>query len=213
MEDKKEVVKEEEVTTPPVSEDVKPQEQETEVTEETTETPVTQAGDKTDPNLLLKSLQDEREKRRIDSDKITLLEGKIEELESSALSDEVFSDEGKVLDEKIKVLKTEVSDLKSDSTKKDLFIAHPVLKDKWTEFEEFRSNSDNKGMNMKTAAKAFLTENGLLDPPRKGLEKTTGGDRTPVTSGMTADEVKNLRENHPEEYRDKLMKGLINIKS
>lgn len=175
--------------------------------EEVIQAPAVQAGDKTDPNLLLKSLQEEREKRRI-------AEQELETFKSSALSEseeDVFSDEGKVLKKEIGALKSELSEVKSELTKKDLLIAHPILKDKMAEFEEFRSDPENKGMNLRTAAKAFLVENGLLDVSRKGLEKPTGGQRVPMSSGMTADDVKTLRETNFKKYQELLMKGQIKI--
>jgi len=197
------IVNTEPVIEAPVSEDIKTQEQEDVTTEEV----ISKApGTKTDPALLLKSLKDEREKRK-------LLEDEIEKLKSSALSDEVMSDEGRALDNKIKSLTAELATLKTDSTKKDLLILHPVLKDKWSEFEEFLSNPDNKGMNMKTAAKAFLVENGLLEPRRIGLEKPTSGTRTPIASGMTNEEIKHLRETDYNKYIDLLSKGLIKFES
>lgn len=168
-----------------------------------------QAGDKTDPNLLLKSLQEEREKRRVLEEKTKELEEKLQT--SSTLSEEVFSDEGKALEGELKVLKSELSEVKTELAKKDLLISHPILKEKWQEFEEFRADPDNKGMNLRTAAKAYLVENGLLDTPRKGLEKPTGGDRVPLTSGMTSDDVKTLRETNFKKYQELLLKGQLKI--
>jgi hypothetical protein len=52
-------------------------------------------------------------------------------------------------------------------------------------------------------------EKGLLEPVRKGLEKPTGGDRTPLSSGMSTEEVKSLRETDYKKYREMLKKGLI----
>ena len=124
---------------------------------------------------------------------------------------EVFTDEGKHLESKIGSISSEVSELKSELAKERLINSNPIFKERWAEFEEFRTNPDNKGMNLNTAAKSFLVENGLLEPTRKGLEKTTGGLRTPPTAGMTPDEVKRLRETNYKEYVDKLTKGLIQV--
>lgn len=177
------------------------------VKDDTTAKPVTQPGDRTDPNLLLKSLQEEREKRR-------LLEQEIETLKSSTLPEleEAFSDEGKLLASQIKGLETKIEDLKFESSKKDLQISNPVFKEKWDDFESFRNNPENKGMNLRTAAKAFLIDQDLLEPPaRKGLEKTTGGPRVPISTGMTADDVENLRKNNFKKYQELLKKGQIKI--
>lgn len=172
-------------------------------------------GSKTDSSLLLESLQEEREKRRILEEEKKLLEQKLVEKEnSSTFSDEeIYSDEGKILKGQISNLKSELSEVKTELTKERLISTNPIFKEKWEEFEEFRSNPENKGMNMRTAAKAFLVENGLLEPTRKGLEKPTGGQRTPISSGMTADEVKTLRQTNYTKYKEMIQKGLIKIES
>ena len=207
MENTNEVVNEEEMTSLPISEDIKTQSvaQDTEVKEETSVQPAIQAGDKTPPNALLKSLQEEREKRR-------MLEEEIQSLKSSALPvPEVYSDEAKVLADKIGSLESVISEMRTENQKKDLLISQPILKEKWDEFEEFRADPENKGMNMRTAAKAFLVENGLLEVPRKGLEKPTGGSRVPMASGMTAEDVDTLRQTNYRKYIDMLKKGQIKI--
>lgn len=176
------------------------------VTEDNTQPPTPAAGDKTPANLLLKSLQEEREKRR-------LMEEELELLKSSTLStdasEEAFSDEGKLLEKKIADLAGEVTSLKQESAKKDVLIAHPELKDKWDDLETFRSLPDNKGMNLRTAAKAYLIENGIFDQPRKGLETATGGTRQPLSTGMTPEDVKKLRETNYRKYVDMVQKGQI----
>ena len=204
MEEKTPVVNGE--VTAPNSEVVKPQEQEPVIPEDITQKPAPQSGSKTDPNLLLKSLQEEREKRK-------LVEEELETLKSSNLSDEeVVSDEGRILAGKIKTLETSLDELRSESAKKDVLIANPILKEKWNEFEEFRSDPENKGMNLRTAAKAFLVENGLIDVPRKGLEKPTGGTKVPLPSGtMTAQEAENLMKNDFKKYQELIRKGQLKI--
>jgi hypothetical protein len=172
----------------------------------------TKAGDKTEPNQLLASLQDERDKRRDGEAKVKELEEEIDKLKTSS-DDEAWSDEGKALQKEIKDVNSQLVEIKKENAKKDLLIANPILKEHLAEFEEFQANPDNKGMNMRTAAKAFLVEKDLIgQPARKGLEKPTGGDKQPVTSGkMTAEDAKNLRLNDWEGYVDKLNKGLIEI--
>lgn len=161
------------------------------------------AGDKTPPNLLLESLQEERAKRKELEDRIALLE--------SSNSSDVFSDEGKILQRKIEEQDEKIKTILQDNVKKDVLIANPILKEKWEEFETFRADPENKGMNMKTAAKAFLLEEGLFEPQRKGLEKTTGGARIPITQGMSADDIKTLRENDPRKYREMIQRGDIKV--
>lgn len=180
-----------------------PENKEEIVPEETAPAP----GSKTDPNLLLASLKDEREKRRVIEEKLRIAEEKL--TSSTPADDEVFSDEGKLLLKEIQTLKSELSEIKGNSSKKDVLIDYPILQDKWEEFEEFSLHPDNKGMNIKTAAKAFLVENGLFSAPRKGLEKPTGGDKSPKPLGMTAEDVKTLRETNFRKYTDLLAKGQI----
>ncbi len=169
-----------------------------------------EAGTKTESALLLKSLQEEREKRRAQDEKMALLEEELSTLKSSHLTDaEAFSDEGKALEAKINSLRDEIVSLKNDSAERELKASNPIFKEKWQEFEEFRQLSENKGMNLRTAAKAFLVENGLLEPTRKGLERTTGGKGTPSASGMTMEEIKHLRETNFRKYQEMVKKGQI----
>lgn len=114
-------------------------------------------------------------------------------------------------DEAISKLSTELADIKAKQARSEVLEAHPQLKEVWDDFEKFRADEDNKGMNLKTAAKAFLVEKGLLDKPRQGLERPTGGDRTPVSSGMSVEDVKKLRENDYKKYRELVKKGIIQI--
>lgn len=114
-------------------------------------------------------------------------------------------------DDKVGQLADDVAEMKRKEAKREVIDAHPELKDLWSEFETFREQPDNKGMNMKTAAKSFLIEKGLMQAPRKGLENPTGGDRTPIASGMSADEVKRLRETDYKKYSEMLRKGQITV--
>lgn len=135
-------------------------------------------------------------------------EAKVEELKAQPdLQDnEVLSE---VDDEELETVKSEVADLKAQLQKAEVVERHPEMKDAWDKFEEFRADPENKGMNMKTAAKAFRIENGLAEPVRQGLEKQTGGDRVPISQGMSIDEVRKLRENDSRKYLDMVKKGLI----
>lgn len=112
-------------------------------------------------------------------------------------------------DEPVKKLEEKVSELNQKVAKAELIEKYPVLKDIWNDFETFQNEEDNRGMNLRTSAKAFLTEKGLLDPVRKGLEKPTGGSKEPFSSGMKVEEVKKLRETNFKKYSDMLKKGQI----
>lgn len=113
--------------------------------------------------------------------------------------------------DRVKELENEVSQIKTDLTKSKVLETYPMLKDKWEDLESFRQLPENKGMNLYTAAKAFLIEKGLLDAPRKGLEDPSGGPRTPVKTSMSAEEVKALRESNYKEYIRMLNNGEIKI--
>jgi hypothetical protein len=193
MENENEVVNEE-VTTP----------------EEVIEAPV-QAGDKTPPNELLNSLQTERERRRVAEDKQKLLEEEIEALKNNpkATDEDVFSDEGKLLKKEISTVKQELSGIKEEAERKKIFETYPKLLEKEAEFEDYRKQ--NKGMSLNTAAKAFLAENNMLSAGRKGLENTTGGDKGPSIQGMTANQVKDLRQSNYKEYVRLLSEDKIKI--
>lgn len=160
-------------------------------------------GSKTDSVLLLKSLQEEREKRKELEDRIGLLE--------SSASPDLNTTEAKELLKQIRESSVKIDALTQENAKKDVLMAHPVLKEKWAEFETFREDPENKGMNVRTAAKAFLVENGLLDQKRPGMEKPTGGDRNPPSTKMTVEEIKNLRETNFKKYQELIEKGLIKI--
>lgn len=168
-------------------------------------------GEKTDPALLLQSLQEERaEVRRLKEENEVLKNQKPTELPAG----EVFSDEGKVLDGKIAQLQAERDADKLEKALSSVQAQYPVLADKAAEFEAYRA--ENPGMKLETAAKAYLTENDLLEgtPVRKGLEPSTGGPRAPIINdgSMTADEVDQLRTTNYKEYVRRLKEGSIKIR-
>ena len=198
--DEIQVVKEE-LTTPQPSEGTNP----TVVIEETTKSV---PGEKTDPALLLQSLQEEREKRRLAEERNRQLE---EELKPSTPSeDEVFSDEGRAIVQKyVEPLGKKIDSLTDELALKDLQIQYPALKDLLGEFNEYRK--DYPRHKLDNVAKLFLNEKGLIEPTRKGLERQTGGVRTPLTSGMNAEDVKKLRETNYKKYQEMVRNGQIVI--
>jgi hypothetical protein len=168
--------------------------------------PTPAPGDKTPPNLLLKSLQEERAKNAKLEEENQLLKS------STPPLGEAFSDEGRALESHIIKTDAELAALKEEMAKKDLIAAYPVLKDKWDELEIFRLQPDNAGMSLQAAAKVYLVENGMFDKRRRGVEKPTGGTRTPATPGtMTVEEVEHLRKNDANKYRKMLKAGQIQI--
>lgn len=131
------------------------------------------------------------------------------ENEAKELRDQIQEEAPPDAEEYVK--KSELQEIKEKLNKSEVLVSHPLLKETWSEFEEFRSHPDNRGMNIRTAAKAFYVEKGLLDPQRKGLEKPTGGPKTPLASGMSAEDVKRLRESNYRKYQEMLKKGQIKI--
>ncbi len=176
---------------------------EAEVTPEVTEVKP-QPGEKTDSALLLKSLQEERTKRReleaqLEAERIRATQPKVD----------VVSDEGRMLDTKISALEAEIRASRQERERASVESKFPAIMDKREEFEQFIA--ENPGMRLETAAKAFLVENDLLQPtqPRKGLEVAGGGGRTPVQTGMTPEEIDSLRVNNYNEYARRIRSGTL----
>lgn len=175
-------------------------------------TPQMKPGDKTDPNLLLKSLQEERVKRQ-------QLEERLNKLESSIPSDkpeedEFLSDEAKLLKKEIGSLKETIQSMEERQNLKDLYGQFPVLKDKTSEFDEFRKEYPHH--KLENVAKIFMAEQGLLEvpPQRKGLEKPTGGTRTPQPQeGYTPEEARDIRVNNPKLYEKLVREQRLKIVS
>ena len=166
-------------------------------------TPDPKPGSQTPPEQLLSSLQDEREKRRE-------LEKELESLKSSAPpeDDAIFSDEGQALQKQIKEQNAKIANLEKDKAIASILATYPVMKDHLVAFDEYCAL--HKGMDIIIAAKAFVTEKGLLEAPRVGLEDPTGGEPSTATSTkMTAAEAKHLRETDFKEYQKKLQNGEI----
>ena len=160
-------------------------------------------GSKTESELLLKSLQEERDKRRA-------LEEENNKLKSSIIPDnEAFSDEGKMLQGKILSLESKLNSLEEEKALEKVCSQYPLLKEKISEFNEYRK-SEHPRAKIESVAKLFLVENGLLETPQRiGLERSTGGSRSSVAPGMTPEDIENLRKNNYKLYKEKLMNGQL----
>lgn len=182
----------------PVSEEPQP-------VEEVTPTEPVKPGEKTDPAELLKSLREERERRRIAEEALAH--------RADVVVSEPISDEGRFLKSQIDELKDKLAVKEQFEEVTKLQSIFPALRDKSAEFEAFRLNPDNAGMRLETAAKAFLVENDLLasPTPRKGLEKDTGGGRTVPKADLSADDVRDLRTNDYRRYVKLLAEGKIKL--
>lgn len=174
----------------------------------------TKAGDKTDPNLLLKSLQEERAIKKELKEKLAEKEEELNQLRTSTSSedDEVYTDEGKALKKQIDEIKNELSASKKKNELLTVISNNPSLKEHETEFQEFLNDSANKGLSIDRAAKVFIVEKGLDSVQRSGLEKSTGGDRKPASTGtMSHEDVERLRKTDFRKYQEMLQKGQIKM--
>lgn len=178
----------------------------TEQPQETVEAPVAPAkGSQTPSENLYAALAEERRLRKEAEDQLAAL--------ASTPTEDVYSDEGRAIKSEVEVLKSTIEQIQDQQRLKDLHDVYPALKDKASEFEDYRK--DFPRHKLENVAKLFLTEKGLLDvtPERKGLEPTSGGGhRDPSPSGMTADDVKLLRENNYRQYMKLVSEGKIDIK-
>lgn len=188
---------------PVVSEDLKPQEQLPVAPVVTTEPTVTPPkGSQTPSENLYAALAEERRLRKEAEDKL-------ESINTTIPSDDVYSDEGRLLAERIAKLEAREKAIEEQRENELVIAKFPALKEVTEEFNEFQK--DYPRHKLENVAKIFLAEKGLLEPVRKGLESPTGGQRTPMTSEMTPEDIKNLRETNYKKYKDLLGKGLINI--
>ena len=170
-----------------------------------------QPGSKTEPTELLQSLRDEREKRRLAEEKAKLAEEELNNIKSSVPSEQdAWSDEGKILQNKITSLEQQVTEQKEERDLERLYNQYPLLREKADAFKEYRK-AEHPRAKIESVAKLYLSEEGLLEPKRKGLENPTGGSRTPMNPGMTSEEVKHLRETDPRKYREMIKKDLLKI--
>ncbi len=177
---------------------------------ETTPVDQDEPGSKTDSTLLLKSLQDERNLRRKEQEDRKRLEDELQALKSASVTNDVVSDEGKALQTQIVNLEGKLRSLEDEKTLSELQSKFPALKDKLSEFNEFKKDYPNG--KEEQVAKIFLAENGLLETPtvRKGLENKSGGGRTPQKEGLTLEEISELRVKNFPQYRKMLKDGQFN---
>ena len=111
--------------------------------------------------------------------------------------------------ERVAKLEAQLKEVQGELAKGKVLEKYPILKDLGGELDAFRAEPENKGMNLQTAAKAFLTEKGLLEPTRKGVEKGSGGQRQALSVGMSNSDIKNLRETNYKGYLEAIRKGQI----
>ena len=126
------------------------------------------------------------------------------------IPEEAMSDEGKLLKDKISHLEKTLGSFQENQALGNVYSQFPAIKDKQSEFNEFRS--EYPGMSLERIAKIFMFENGLVDsqPKRLGLEKPTGGAKAPVKQGQSIEDIHRLRTSQPKLYQKMLKTGQIN---
>ena len=176
-----------------ISEDV--QTPEVEVVEVESPEPVEQPkGTKTPDRQLYAALQEERRLRKE-------AQAKLNSLQSTSTFEVVEEEEP----DRVSRLENELLNIKRDN----LISRTPALADKRKDFEDYLD--ENPEIPLESAAKIFLAERGLLEPPvaRKGLQQGSGGQKTAPKTGMTGKEVEDLRKNFPKRYAQMLQRGEI----
>lgn len=196
---------------PAVREDVTPQTQ-LPVAPVVTPAAVTPpVGSKTPPENLYAALEEERRVSAFERQKRQEAEDKLKQQETTdPFEPEVISDEAKILKGQIDTLSGKISQLEDEKALEKILVQYPVLKENLDKFNEFRL-AEHPRAKIESVAKIYLAENGLLESRRVGLENPTGGDRAPVSQGMTPDDIANLRKTNWKKYQELLSKGLIKM--
>lgn len=171
-------------------------EDEVDETPEEVEDEKAEPGDKTESAKLLVSLKKERARRRA-------LEEDIKKLKSSDLSDN---------EEEPDEANTRIDRLEKEREVEKAISQNPLLKGKEADFEEFLEDEDNAGISVSRLAKLFIAEKDLGKEKRKGLEKSTGGDKTEVKTHLTSEEASELRKSNFRQYTALLKSGKLKIK-
>lgn len=83
--------------------------------------------------------------------------------------------------------------------------------------EEFKKEAYKhpKSISLDVIAKSYLFDKKVPEttetPARPGLESPTGGPKTPLSTGMTLEDITRLRKEEPQKYSDMVRKGLIKV--
>jgi hypothetical protein len=89
-----------------------------------------------------------------------------------------------------------------------VYTQYPQLKDKASEFNEFRA--EYQGVSMDKVAKLFMSEHELGETPkRKGLERAGGGTRKVPVQGLATDDLTRLRTTNHREYVKLIKSGKL----
>lgn len=157
-------------------------------------------GSQTPSENLYAALAEERRLRKEAEDKLN-------NLNTTVPTEDVYSDEGRLLQGKISSLEAKLAALEEEKELERVLAEQPLLKDKLSEFNEFRQEYPRH--KLANVAKLFLAEKDLLAPRRTGLENPTGGPRGPVDTKPSYEELEDLRKNNFGKYRELIKKGII----
>ena len=155
------------------------------------------------------ALEEERKKRKEAED---ALANASTPPEDSGDSEEVYSDEGKVLRNEIKALNERVRSNERKEGRREAETTFPILKERREDFDAFLEDEENKRLSIGKAAKLFLAEANLLapEPPeRAGLEKPSGGGQSPPEPTLSPDDIQHLMKTDWRKYEKLLRAGKI----
>ena len=146
--------------------------------------------------------------KRAEADK-KALEEKVALLESQVSGNDFGVDQQ--VAQQIASLTAKLNAIEEQKQLDSVFATYPALADKKVEFDTFRQDYPN--VPLASVAKVFLTDNDMLEAPRrKGLEKAGGGRRVAPSNGkMTAEEAKALRTGNQKVYLQMLREGKIQL--
>jgi hypothetical protein len=89
-----------------------------------------------------------------------------------------------------------------------VYAQYPQVKDKASEFNEFRA--EYQGVSMDKVAKLFISEHDLSEgTKRKGLERAGGGTRKVPVQGLATDDLTRLRTTNFKEYVKLIKSGKL----
>lgn len=158
------------------------------------EADASEKGAKTPESNLFAALDEERRMRKE-------LQKEVEDLKNSVYPDP--DDE----DGAVRELRSEVQSLKDEAAFEKLSAEKPALKELRTEFDEFRTKYPSVGLS--EVADLFLHKKGVTGAERKGLERPSGGERSPQPQGMSQEDVKRLRTENPRKYLKLIQDGKL----
>src|SRR3990167_4525852 len=171
-----------------------------EVQEETHEEASSQSSKPPKGFVPYEALREERTKTELLEQSLAEREQELSEIKSSLAPEEE--------DPKFSALSKQVKELQEERELDSVIAQNPLLKELRSELQEFRTKEHPRAK-IASVAKVFLAEKGLLEPTRQGLERPTGGDRTPAKTGLTNDEVAELRKTNYRKYMELVKSGAL----